>query len=818
MTAPTLRDKKRRPRKRPPKFDLGNDDREEEPVAESKIPLGRFFRSKSWGNRQIELLLLQDGSPSYFVGDPQGLKENWSEIRNFDHVYFGLNPSNVGPGNRNRISKGSIGRNARSITRIKFLYVDVDPIRPPEACATEEEKLKAKRVAVKIQRYLSGQGFPFPWIFDSGNGYHLLYACDIPIKHVGLTKRFIGFLAERFDTGDIKVDRAVGDLARVCRLPFTWNSKGDDTTERPHRKSEIIKAPSSSGAKRLVTRDRLVELLGSGQGKRTAESSEEASVGEPTRPEVISPAGKYVSKMSPSIQRKNGSGRLYAAACKAYELGCNRTEARLVIERDFNPRCEPPWSPQELDHKLDDAWEKVNNASGTVATVKQVPRSQACNFEFGFVPDWAYFCTAIKDQFKMYGSSNSRTLLLEHFCLMQFKQPCPVVPQEYVRQFFAKYQVQQNWRSRLPGKIGRNWKILDSYRAKKTYSNCTFCSQGFPPHTHFSFSAETPNSLLPLLTIKDLDGKPFFTTQSKAGGSLESVGRSYLEQKGSFLCFSSENRKLVNQLRKSGKIRKAYWPMLLLGWEAGLTRQQIRALLGITWEQTRNSDKQTLIISEGIVPIIGKTQGRCPLLEKSQDYVVFGGNRKDHRGEGYSLYGRTQQGWMKRFGFTEAYDRKGDCWRQDTKSILDVLSTLPAELGLIVGAYKKSENKWKGLGDLIKMYRSEAGFRWIENSTIRFYAPTDWCDQWRDYLSKQLGYTRIPCCSAECSSHARHDAVSQEELRSFIASEGLSLTQLAQQLTSVGGEVSYKKIQRYMAGTTQTSELRKLLSDFVRSR
>ena len=156
---------------------------------------------------------------------------------------------------------------------------------------------------------------------------------------------------------------------------------------------------------------------------------------------------------------------------------------------------------------------------------------------------------------------------------------------------------------------------------------------------------------------------------------------------------------------------------------------------------------------------------------------------------------------------------------RDRKSVLDVLSALPAELGLIVGAYNKSVNEWKGLGDLLKMCRSETGFRWINNSTIRFYAPTDWCVRWRSYLSKQLGYTSIPACSAECNSHVSPSAVSKEELRSFIASEGLTLTQLAQQLTSAGGkEVSYKKIQRYMAGTTQTPELGKLLFDFVRSR
>ena len=389
MTGLKPKGKKRKPRKRPTNYDLG---KEQRAVVKKKIKLGTFLKSKSWEGRQIELLLLSNGRPKCFVGNIQGLKENWAKILAFDSVFFGLNPSNVDPVDWNCITSGAIGRNAKSITDIKFIYVDIDPARPANSCSTNAEKRSAKISAVEIKKHFAGEGFPDPWFFDSGNGYHLLYPCNLETADAGLVKRLLNFLGDKFDTNEVKVDRKVSDLPRVCRLPSTWNRKGDNTTERPHRKSQIISVPTNPGAKRLVTRDMLMELLGNESVDLSDKDSLKHSASEAMRPDVIARVGNYVSKMSPSVSGQSGHNRAYAAARKTVEMGCNFREAKYVLEQSFNPRCEPPWTKRELEHKLKDAFEKCGSETSPDEPKSQVVVNErdgkSTNF-FGYVPDFA---------------------------------------------------------------------------------------------------------------------------------------------------------------------------------------------------------------------------------------------------------------------------------------------------------------------------------------------------------------------------------------------------------------------------------------------
>ena len=49
----------------------------------------------------------------------------------------------------------------------------------------------------------------------------------------------------RFDGDGVKIDRSVHNPARIVRLYGTLAAKGDNTKERPHRLSKILKAPES---------------------------------------------------------------------------------------------------------------------------------------------------------------------------------------------------------------------------------------------------------------------------------------------------------------------------------------------------------------------------------------------------------------------------------------------------------------------------------------------------------------------------------------------------------------------------------------------
>ncbi|MFH1919892.1 MAG: DUF3987 domain-containing protein [Planctomycetota bacterium] len=78
----------------------------------------------------------------------------------------------------------------------------------------------------------------------------------------------------------------------------------------------------------------------------------------PSSTPLIERARKYVAKMPPAISGQGGHDRTFAAAC-ALVLGFELDEeAALGLLREYNTRCEPPWSESELVHKIKSAAEQ----------------------------------------------------------------------------------------------------------------------------------------------------------------------------------------------------------------------------------------------------------------------------------------------------------------------------------------------------------------------------------------------------------------------------------------------------------------------------
>lgn len=67
---------------------------------------------------------------------------------------------------------------------------------------------------------------------------------------------------------------------------------------------------------------------------------------------------KYIEKMDPAISGKGGHRQTFKVACRIRDFVSSfmtPSEAMPII-RQYNQRCEPPWSERELLHKLEDAW------------------------------------------------------------------------------------------------------------------------------------------------------------------------------------------------------------------------------------------------------------------------------------------------------------------------------------------------------------------------------------------------------------------------------------------------------------------------------
>ncbi len=165
-------------------------------------------------------------------------------------VYFTLNPlrPEILARRRNRIAwaqEGELAKNADVASR-RWLLIDIDPVRDSHISASDAEKHEALQIAGAVKSDLQIRGWPAPYFVDSGNGYHLLYAVDLPAADdEGRVEEVLKALAQRFDNPRAKVDQGVFNPARICKIPGTLARKGDELPDRPHRRSGILEAPQS---------------------------------------------------------------------------------------------------------------------------------------------------------------------------------------------------------------------------------------------------------------------------------------------------------------------------------------------------------------------------------------------------------------------------------------------------------------------------------------------------------------------------------------------------------------------------------------------
>ena len=159
--------------------------------------------------------------------------------------------------------KAGVSRTADSdIVSIDNLLIDIDPVRPTGTSSSAEQHDAATKLAMDIKKDLEvNHGWPKPLRSDSGNGGHLIYKLE-GLPNNDETQDLIGSVLEamaaRFDMEDLKIDRAVGNPARLTKLYGTWVRKGDDMEDYPHRQSRIIHRPRQP---EVVTKDMLKALV-----------------------------------------------------------------------------------------------------------------------------------------------------------------------------------------------------------------------------------------------------------------------------------------------------------------------------------------------------------------------------------------------------------------------------------------------------------------------------------------------------------------------------------------------------------------------------
>jgi len=75
----------------------------------------------------------------------------------------------------------------------------------------------------------------------------------------------------------------------------------------------------------------------------------------PKGEQAISWAKAYLTRAEPAVEGQGGSDRLFAVCCHLMYSALPLDVLRQLVEEIYNPRCVPPWSRQEIEHKLEDA-------------------------------------------------------------------------------------------------------------------------------------------------------------------------------------------------------------------------------------------------------------------------------------------------------------------------------------------------------------------------------------------------------------------------------------------------------------------------------
>jgi hypothetical protein len=204
-------------------------------------------------------------------------------------------------------------------------------------------------------------------VVATGHGFHAYYLRESPgrlSKNYTVKDYEATLLGMAIVMKDLGGDPKMATVERCARLSGFDNMKGEPVLVRVvkaggprYRKVEEItsiyplsyKASSKSSSKPKIA-------------PQTAEPAEEAQTEDlpprvdPTAQEVEDMAAEFLLEAPEAVEGKNGSDTCFKVALElvnGFDLD-EETALRLLLEH-YNPRCEGPWSDDELRHKVEDA-------------------------------------------------------------------------------------------------------------------------------------------------------------------------------------------------------------------------------------------------------------------------------------------------------------------------------------------------------------------------------------------------------------------------------------------------------------------------------
>ena len=183
----------------------------------------------------------------------------------------------------NRFEKSINTTSDTEISRYRWLFIDLDPVRLTGISSSDTEMGNAKILSQTVLAYMKALGFKDPVTAASGNGYHLLYRIDVENTELGrkLVEKCLKNLSALFDTAEVKIDPTNYNPSRICKLHGTLAQKGTATKERPHRMSGLISVPDNIE----VNSTQVLQTLADELPDEPQQEDRRRSYGQPARPE-----------------------------------------------------------------------------------------------------------------------------------------------------------------------------------------------------------------------------------------------------------------------------------------------------------------------------------------------------------------------------------------------------------------------------------------------------------------------------------------------------------------------------------------------------
>lgn len=553
-------------------------------------------------------------------------------------------------------------------------------------------------------------------------------------------------------------------------------------------------------------------------------------------------ARAYIAKMPAAVEGQGGDQQTFVVACRLVIGFALPVEEALPLLLEYNQRCQPPWNEKDLVHKLRMA-DNLPGLRGELlggSTALNVAPPPSHHNEHSAKP--GVFCTAVPDYVlldyyhirfpsdRLRPNLNRRwfgvymALFAIKLCAVMQRLGQVIVPDVMFGQVIwggIKKRWPANWRQT----------VLQSLRAVVRIGYLTGVSEveydegevGCPPrcpshgsamrhwhlrltlNTHgwdeFELNAINPKYLLGALEFFGVDGEgsnqsyDFRSPRVLTPEQVEALGIEwgdpvYYREK------YKRDMKCFRELRRSGRVRSTYLPVLLFGFSYRFrlsprlfwTHAAIMRELTRDWKSKRPDKAEVFTGGKQT----SSSAVACPLLEPGAKYVAFNGNggrgkRRAYHGRGYSI-----KTWMKRSGWVISPDERQE--RAQIRTFFRNLKELAGLFGFTVAAWHPRRCEWLPLSEMISSLASTAGQSWLEKCRVRIFTEADFLIRWRRLIAEKLGFSMIPDQLQE-KLPVQDPASSREQFLIYLSRAGLDRRQLASELG-----VSQSLVSRHLSG------------------